>query len=303
MTSNTPPYKKVAVGVCTYNRSSSLKRLLDSLMKLDYPSYEIIVVDNNSTDDTEVVVKSYPNVIYVKEKRRGIAFARNKLLDVCPSDIEFLGMVDDDETLESDWICKMLDCFELNSKIIAVGGPYIPIYEVKKPNWMPDNFFAYKNDIKGCRFYQEKMIFCTGNCMIKINIVKIRNVLFDENLGYNGKVLISGEDVDFFNKLITKDDFCGFTEFAFVKHYIDRNRLTFKWILRRFYLEGVTQYFRFGRKELLHNIVQLPLKFVALLFSAFTFNVKTISKRFFKLVMCVGVCSGVIYKNNYRSVC
>lgn len=265
-------------------------------MKLDYPDYEIIVVDNNSTDDTEAVVKGYSNIVYTKETRQGVAFARNKLLDVCPNDIEFLGMVDDDETLEPDWISKMIDCFELNAKIIVVGGPYIPVYEIQKPNWMPDNFFAYKTDIKGCKFYQEKMIFGTGNVMIKIKDVKMRNITFDEKLGYNGKLLISGEDVDFFNRLIKQNDFCGFTEFAFVKHYIDSNRLTFRWIFRRFYLEGVTQYFRFGRKELLHNIVQLPLKVVALLLSVLTFNVKIISKRFFKLVMCVGVCSGIMYR-------
>lgn len=50
MENNTFP--KVAVGVCTYNRSNDLKRLLDSLKKLNYPNFEIIVVDNNSNDDT-----------------------------------------------------------------------------------------------------------------------------------------------------------------------------------------------------------------------------------------------------------
>lgn len=41
---------KVVIGVCTYNRCKDLRRLLQSLIKLDYPNFEIIVVDNNSTD-------------------------------------------------------------------------------------------------------------------------------------------------------------------------------------------------------------------------------------------------------------
>ena len=47
---------KVVIGVCTYNRCKDLRRLLQSLIKLDYPNFEIIVVDNNSTDQTAKII-------------------------------------------------------------------------------------------------------------------------------------------------------------------------------------------------------------------------------------------------------
>lgn len=127
-------FPKVAVGVCTYNRSNDLKRLLNSLKKLNYPNFEIIVVDNNSNDDTEKVAKSFSNVKYVREERQGLAYARNKLLDTCDESIEFLGILDDDETVNPDWIEKMLECFNLNDKIVAVGGPYLPKFPKSPPN-------------------------------------------------------------------------------------------------------------------------------------------------------------------------
>lgn len=125
---------KVVVGVCTYNRSKDLKRLLESLQKLDYPNYEIIVVDNNSIDDTREITESFDNVKYVLEKEQGIAYARNKLLDTCKDDVEYLGMVDDDETVNPDWIDRMLECMFSNKKIIAVGGQYIPILPKSPPH-------------------------------------------------------------------------------------------------------------------------------------------------------------------------
>lgn len=289
-----PPIK-VAIGVCTYNGSKKLRRLLDSLLKLNYPQYLVIVIDNNSTDDTSSIVHDYPSIIYAKEEKQGLAYARNKLLDVCPADVKFLGILDDDETVNPDWINNMLFCFSLNEKIVAVGGPYVPIYEVCKPKWMPDNFFSYKENIHGVNVYS-KLTLAGGNAMINLEIARKRNIKFDVSLGYNEKILLSGEDVDFFDRLITDKDLCGFTEYAHVNHYIDKNKLTFKWILRRFYLEGVTQYFRYGRKELFHNLIQLPLKVFALALSLLSFNIKTIAKRFFKLVMCSGVCSGFMYK-------
>lgn len=198
-------------------------------MKLDYPDYEIIVVDNNSTDDTEAVVKSYPDVVYAREERQGLAFARNKLLSVCNSD--FLGILDDDETVKDDWINQMLECFSLDKNVIAVGGPYLPIYEIEKPGWLPDNFFVYKNELRGCKVYS-KMSLAGGNAMIKVDVAKSRGVKFDVSLGYNGKNILSGEDVDFFDKLIQAGDVCGFTEYAPINHYIDKGKLTFRWILR-----------------------------------------------------------------------
>ena len=285
MENNTFP--KVAVGVCTYNRSNDLKRLLNSLKKLNYPNFEIIVVDNNSNDDTEQVAKSFSNVKYVREERQGLAYARNKLLDTCDESIEFLGILDDDETVNPDWIEKMLECFNLDQRVIAVGGPYLPVFEIKPQWWMPMDFHAYNVDIKGCNVYNNIGI-PGGNAMIKIKEAKKRNVKFNTSLGYNGTLLLSGEDNEFFDNLVRKEDLRGFTEFAPIIHYIPKNKMLFSWFLKRFFYEGVTQYYRFGKKIYYKSIFQLPLRFLRLFITLFTFKREKIVERFFKLVMNIG---------------
>ena len=75
--------EKVYIGICTYNRANSLKRTLESVMKLKYKSYNVVVIDNNSNDNTKEIVSFFPNVTYISEKKQGIAFARNRFLDYC----------------------------------------------------------------------------------------------------------------------------------------------------------------------------------------------------------------------------
>ena len=62
---NKDKFPKVVIGVCTYNRCLGLKRLLQSLIKLDYPNFEIIVVDNNSTDQTAKIISEFEKVKYI----------------------------------------------------------------------------------------------------------------------------------------------------------------------------------------------------------------------------------------------
>ena len=74
---NKDKFPKVVIGVCTYNRCLGLKRLLQSLIKLDYPNFEIIVVDNNSTDQTAKIISEFEKVKYIFEARQGLAYVNH----------------------------------------------------------------------------------------------------------------------------------------------------------------------------------------------------------------------------------
>ena len=185
---NKDKFPKVVIGVCTYNRCLGLKRLLQSLIKLDYPNFEIIVVDNNSTDQTAKIISEFEKVKYIFEARQGLAYARNCLLNKCGKDTEYLGMLDDDETVNEDWILRMLDCFQLDERIAVVGGPYIPCFEITPPAWMPYDFHAFNSEVRGIGAYSVRMA-AGGNVMLRMDIVRSKKILFDYTLGYSGKVL------------------------------------------------------------------------------------------------------------------
>ena len=282
---------KVVIAICTYNGENRLEKILNSAIKIKYDNYCVVVVDNNSSDKSQNVIEKYQTIKLVVEKKRGIANARNKALDMCTDDVDYLAFLDDDEEVECDWINKMLEVFKKGRNIIAVGGPYIPVYEKKKPAWMPENFFAYRKDFKGIEI-SEKPNLITGNAMIDWRKAQNLGIRFDSDLGYNGQVLISGEDVAFFNDLVKGNNLFGFTEYAAVKHYIDKRKLTFKWITRRNFFEGVTQYYRFGKKEVVHSFFQLPLKIVRVILALGTFDLGKMGNRFFKLVHCAGALCG-----------
>lgn len=116
----------ISVVVPTFNRSNYLCKTLDSLLMQDCPyhKYEIIIVDDGSTDDTEIVVKQYmanrDNVNYYKQGNRGPAAARN--LGIKHAQGNVIAFTDDDCIPDKDWLARIAECFEENPNIVGIGG-------------------------------------------------------------------------------------------------------------------------------------------------------------------------------------
>ena len=112
---------KVSVVVPVYNGARTLIPCLDSLMNLDVcnEQIEIIVVDNNSTDETKEVIRQYP-VIYLFEKNRGRGWARNR--GAMFSKGEFVAFTDADCIVEKEWIKQLLGGFEDDERAAVCGG-------------------------------------------------------------------------------------------------------------------------------------------------------------------------------------
>ena len=118
----------ISVIICTYNRSESLKRTLKSLEEMVVPdsvSWEIVIVDNNSSDDTKGVVEEFTktsdlNVRYVLERRKGLGCARNTSLKIVSGDI--IAFTDDDCIADRHWLASILREFQLDPSLSGVGG-------------------------------------------------------------------------------------------------------------------------------------------------------------------------------------
>ncbi|MBD2081284.1 glycosyltransferase [Leptolyngbya sp. FACHB-17] len=124
LTEPTPPVQEpISVVVCTRNRTGQLKRCLRSLTALDYPTYEVIVVDNAPSDDsTYQLVKELP-VRYVREDRPGLDWARNRGLTEARYGI--VAFTDDDVQVDRHWLSAIATAFT-NPEVMAVSGYVAP---------------------------------------------------------------------------------------------------------------------------------------------------------------------------------
>lgn len=119
----------VTVAVCTRDRVADLKRCLDSLIRLDYPSLDILVVDNAPGNDaTERLIRTtYPSVRYVCEPRPGLDWARNRAIIEARGEI--IAYTDDDVVVDSGWVKALATVFAENPEVMAVTGLVVP-YEL-----------------------------------------------------------------------------------------------------------------------------------------------------------------------------
>lgn len=131
---------KVSVVIPAYNEASYIGACLESIMQQIEPADEIIVVDNNCTDETVVIAKKYP-VKIVTEKKQGMIFSRNKGFNTAQHEI--IARTDADTRVPPDWIKRIKSRFEKNKTIIAIGGPahYDSLPSVMQAKEWPTNVF------------------------------------------------------------------------------------------------------------------------------------------------------------------
>lgn len=129
-----------SVIIPTYNRSGSLAQALTSLAALQVPGgiFEVIVVDNNSQDDTRQVVEQARstgmNLKYVFESRLSFTLARHTGADAAAGEI--LIYIDDDVTVTPGWLTAILAAYAEDEQIGALGGPILPVFETEPPDWI-----------------------------------------------------------------------------------------------------------------------------------------------------------------------
>lgn len=129
----------LSVIIPTCNRSRLLQNALESILKQTYSKekFEVIIIDNGSTDDTRDVVMSYkskiPNLIYHYDERPGLHIGRHDGYNLSSSDL--LVFADDDIEAFPTWLEAISDDFN-DPNIVMVGGKNLPKYEEKPPFWV-----------------------------------------------------------------------------------------------------------------------------------------------------------------------
>lgn len=130
----------VSVVIPTYNRSALLRNAVNSVLGQDtHVPFEIVIVDNNSQDDTpsvaRVLADQHPGKVhYVLETEQGNAHARNRGVQTARAPI--IAFIDDDVTVESDWLAKLWQALDSRPELSFVGGRVLPQWSGTPPSWL-----------------------------------------------------------------------------------------------------------------------------------------------------------------------
>jgi len=132
----------ISVNVCTYNRHTLLRQALESLLAQqldDDIRYEVIVVDNNSTDETRQVVdefigRGHHHVRYLFERQQGLSYARNAAVAAARAPI--VAFTDDDVRVPPAWVQTIKRSLDRHPEVDCVGGKIVPVWPAPPPVWL-----------------------------------------------------------------------------------------------------------------------------------------------------------------------
>jgi glycosyltransferase involved in cell wall biosynthesis len=175
----------VSVVISTYNRAAVLPRALESIVSQDVNDfvYEIIVVDNNSNDNTRSVIESYlarggPQIRYVFERQQGVSFGRNA--GIAASCAPIIAFFDDDVFVPRDWLATIKKIMDQHPEVDFIGGKVLPEWPVTPPPWLtPSNWSPLALVDYGptpCYVSQENQL-----CLVGANLTVRRSLL--ESIG------------------------------------------------------------------------------------------------------------------------
>jgi glucosyl-dolichyl phosphate glucuronosyltransferase len=249
----------LTIAICTYNRSRLLNDALQSFHATIKPagaSFEVLIVDNNSKDDTRSVVerwigKSEFPMRYVYEPRQGLSRARNRAVD--ESRGEWIWYTDDDIYFSAEWLEQAIGGIRFFPEAAALTGRIVLAFESAKPDWLPASLLPYY----GLTTFGDELRWLNPTELpIGANTAFRRQVFdeigrFREDLGRIASSLISCEESDIAMKLHQGKFRIGYVPDAMVRHRVTRNRARISWLRKRAFWGGVSNVLLERRTRLL----------------------------------------------------
>lgn len=173
--------KKVSIIMCFYNEEKYLSKAIDSVLMQSYSNFELILVNDGSTDQSDEIVKTYQDerIVYISYKgNKHQAYARNRGLEKATG--EYIGFFDGDDIMMPDKIEKQVKYFEEHEDILLVSGAYVCMDEKGKKDerviWP-----KYQSDeqIRAFMLYANCVAFA-GAALFRRSIIDQYHVCFDE---------------------------------------------------------------------------------------------------------------------------
>jgi glycosyltransferase involved in cell wall biosynthesis len=232
---------KLSLVICTYNREEKLRELFNSLAHVQFPadlSWELLVVDNNSTDGTKQAVESFvgPGGLiprYLFENKQGHCFALNTGIKAARG--EFISFLDDDILFEKGYLIGLERVLREHPTVNIFGGRIFPLWPYDPPRWITggEPFRHSRGGIVAHdygdqeRFYEDGMRLPIGANFFCRRALFERYGYFDVKLGPKGKEIVAGgAETDLLFRFQKNGERILYVPQVAVYHPVDPQRMT-----------------------------------------------------------------------------
>lgn len=240
-------HPRISAIICTHNRQQYLGAAIDSLLGQNFPSLEIVVVDNASSDRTPEIVAARPGVKYISEPVLGLSVARNT--GARESTGEILAYLDDDAIASQQWLQALDGAYRSNERLAIAGGKVTLLWPpgIIPPPWLSPglagNLGAYDLGETVVNIEQPGLTPRGLNYSIRRQFLeKIGG--FNVKLGRIGTNLLSNEEVYMTEMALQLGWQVAYIPDALVAHNVAVERLQPSWFLRRSWWQGISECYR-----------------------------------------------------------
>ncbi len=236
-----PNKLEISIVICTYNRARYLPAALESLydQQLSKEVYEVIVVNNNSSDNTEIVCNEFianhqdAQFIYLNEPEQGASFARNTGAAIAQSPL--ICFMDDDAIAHPNYLSLIIDFFKHHPDAGGLGGRIIPKYIPSEPIWMSHFVSSLVGNFdysKVITVFSPNKYPLESNMIIKREDFNLVNGFNTALPGVKGTLRIGGEGKEFFLKLKALGKIIYYHPDIIVDHIVETEKLTPEYMYR-----------------------------------------------------------------------
>lgn len=300
---------KITVLICTYNRCKTLGRAIQSVATQTLPqsvNWDILVVDNNSSDETRQVVEGfqrrYPERIrYFFEPQQGVSFARNA--GIREGWGEILAFIDDDETAATGWLQNLTANLH-SGEWVGVGGRVLPPPSFLLPGWLSTKSPFASGPLaafdRGLEAGQLNEAPFGANMAFRREVFE-RYGGFRTDLGRAGKSLISNEDTELGRRLIAAGLKLRYEPSALTYHPVEGNRLRQEYFLTWWFNKGRSDVRESGNQPNGKRFLGIPLRlFRVLVWAVARWTVNVEPSQRFGCKIEVWNCVGQVFESYHQ---
>lgn len=286
--------------ICTRNRSELFRLTLQSVQEMKVPAgltWELIVVDNDSRDNTSEVFSEFAasskiKSRYILEQTPGLAHARNR--GIAEAEGEIILFTDDDVFVDQNWLVRIADVFATTGAS-CVGGRILPLWEGSPPKWLGPDLFGYLGllDLGSEPLWLNAPTIWGANFSV-LSAMFEKYGSFDTTLGRKPGKLYSDEESEFVRRILRKGERVYYSPDIKVSHRVPLARMNKPYFRKWRYDQGeldAIQRQLYDNMPVCQNINYSMTTLVSLLFRYFArlpFSSRKAFRRQLDLCQCFG---------------